>query len=199
MLTVPVKVKSSRRNSLSSVSSSDSDDSAEKHKPLRGHEEIIRLQRRRKHNSFSVSSDRSESAASNVRNYRNKDFRSSSKNSTSHSNPQRNMSPSPSRVTTASTMTDHSAPIAFDMSNRAKLPKGIDNIRPHLENVDNVPLLVSLFTDCTPEATKDMIEIMQEYEEVVCVIGSIANESNIPIFLQADARYVLIISGHSSS
>ena len=119
-----------------------------------------------------------------MRSYRNKDNRSSSKNS----NPNRNMSPSPSRVTTTSTMTDHSAPIAFDMSNRAKLPKGIDNIRPHIDNVDNVPLLVSLFTDCTPEATKEMIEIMQENEEVVCVIGSMANESNIQIFLQADAR-----------
>lgn len=30
--------------------------------------------------------------------------------------------------------------------NRARLPKGIENVRPHLENVDNVPLLVPLFT-----------------------------------------------------
>ncbi|GCC31474.1 hypothetical protein chiPu_0009932 [Chiloscyllium punctatum] len=35
--------------------------------------------------------------------------------------------------------------------NRAKLPRGIENIRPHLEHVDNVPLLVPLFTDCTAE------------------------------------------------
>lgn len=145
------------------------------------------MKSRRKHNSFSVSSERSESVTSNAR--RSRDFRSASKNS-AHPNPQRNMSPSPSRVTTASTNTDHSAPIAFDMSNRAKLPKGIDNIRPHLENVDNVPLLVSLFTDCTPDTAKEMIKVMQEYEEVVCVIGSMANESNLPIFLQADARYV---------
>jgi hypothetical protein len=100
-----------------------------------------------------------------------------------------NLSPSPSRITT-STGTDNSAPIAFDMSNRAKLPKGIENIRPHLKNVDNVPLLVSLFTDCVPEATKEMIKIMQDFGEVVCLVGSSANISNIPIFLQADARYV---------
>ena len=99
-----------------------------------------------------------------------------------------NLSPSPSRITT-STGTENSAPIAFDMSNRAKLPKGIENIRPHLKNVDNVPLLVSLFTDCVPEATKEMIQIMQEFGEVVCVVGSSANILNIPIFLQADARY----------
>ena len=101
-----------------------------------------------------------------------------------------NLSPSPSRITT-STGTDNSAPIAFDMSNRAKLPKGIENIRPHLKNVDNVPLLVSLFTDCVPEATKEMIEVMQEFGEVVCVVGSSANILNVPIFLQADARYNL--------
>lgn len=35
---------------------------------------------------------------------------------------------------------------------QARLPKGIENIRPHLENVDNVPLLVNLFTDCTTES-----------------------------------------------
>ena len=40
--------------------------------------------------------------------------------------------------------------LQYDMSNRAQLPCGIQNIRPHLDNMDNVPLLVSLFTDCTP-------------------------------------------------
>ncbi|XP_065164487.1 transmembrane protein 94 isoform X2 [Atheta coriaria] len=83
--------------------------------------------------------------------------------------------------------TDHSAPINFDMSNRAKLPRGIDKIRPHIELIDNVPLLVSLFTDCTPSSTKEMLHIMQDYGEVVCVMGSSANNENMGIFLQADA------------
>lgn len=139
-----------------------------------------KIKGRRKQNSFSMSSERSGSVISTSR--RLKEMRKLSCAA------QRNMSPSPSRLTTASTVTDHSAPIAFDMSNRAKLPKGIDNIRPHLENVDNVPLLVSLFTDCTPEATREMVKIMQENEEVVCVIGSISNDANVPIFIQADAR-----------
>ena len=46
------------------------------------------------------------------------------------------------------------------------LPKGIANIRPHLRDVDNVPLLVSLFTDCCTNATLQMISIMQENMEV---------------------------------
>ncbi|KAF4527294.1 hypothetical protein B566_EDAN001068 [Ephemera danica] len=83
--------------------------------------------------------------------------------------------------------TEQSAPVNFDMSNRAKLPRGIENIRPHLEHIDNVPLLVSLFTDCTPAATREMLSIMQEYGEVVCAIGSSANADNMPIFMQADA------------
>ncbi|XP_075252161.1 uncharacterized protein LOC142344422 isoform X4 [Convolutriloba macropyga] len=74
----------------------------------------------------------------------------------------------------------------YDLSNRAKLPRGVENIRPHLEHVDNVPLLVPLFTDCTPEATKEMMTIMQENSEVVCVYGSSLNVTNIDIFLQAD-------------
>ncbi|XP_026818266.1 transmembrane protein 94 isoform X1 [Rhopalosiphum maidis] len=87
--------------------------------------------------------------------------------------------------------TDQSVPVNFDMYNRAKLPRGIENIRPHLECIDNVPLLVSLFTDCTPEATKEMISIMQQYGEVVCVLGSSPNAENIGIFMQADASLAI--------
>lgn len=70
-------------------------------------------------------------------------------------------SPASSRFSDSVNDKQTTAPIAFDISNRAKLPEGIENIRPHLENVDNVPLLVSLFTDCTPETTCEMIKIMQ--------------------------------------
>ncbi|XP_049273451.1 transmembrane protein 94 [Rhipicephalus sanguineus] len=97
--------------------------------------------------------------------------------------------PSPSSATESST--DRGAPVAFDISNRAKLPRGIENIRPHIEHVDNVPLLVSLFTDCTPEATLEMVRIMQEYGEVVGCIGSAASLYNLPVFLQADCSIAL--------
>ncbi|XP_031627987.1 transmembrane protein 94 isoform X2 [Contarinia nasturtii] len=87
--------------------------------------------------------------------------------------------------------TEQSAAINFDMSNRAKLPRGIKNIRPHLENVDNVPLLVSLFTDCSAEATREMIMIMQNYGEIVVCIGSSASSANVDIFLQADCSIAI--------
>jgi len=77
--------------------------------------------------------------------------------------------------------------LQYDMSNRAQLPCGIENIRPHLDKMDNVPLLVSLFTDCTPSSTLEMVRIMQENGEVVATFGSSANYHNMKIFLASDA------------
>ncbi len=68
----------------------------------------------------------------------------------------------------------------------AKLPKGITNVRPHIKNVDNVPLLVPLFTDCTTDAVREMMEIMQENGEVVMCIGNSWNGDNLLVFSQAD-------------
>jgi hypothetical protein len=47
-----------------------------------------------------------------------------------------------------------------DWDVNAKLPHGIENVRQHLKDVDNVPLLVSLFTDVTKETTKDMVSLL---------------------------------------
>ena len=74
----------------------------------------------------------------------------------------------------------------------ARLPKGIDNIRPHIEKVDNVPLLVSLFTDCTTQTITSMIEIMQENSEVIMCMGNAWNHENASIFSQADIGLSLI-------
>lgn len=48
--------------------------------------------------------------------------------------------------------TDSDIPSFLEDCNRAKLPRGIHQVRPHLQNIDNVPLLVPLFTDCTPDS-----------------------------------------------
>lgn len=52
------------------------------------------------------------------------------------------------------------------------MPHGIEAIRRHIREVDNVPLLVSLFTDSTPETIQKMLEIFREYGESVLAIGS---------------------------
>ncbi|RIA86124.1 hypothetical protein C1645_829742 [Glomus cerebriforme] len=74
---------------------------------------------------------------------------------------------------------------------KARLPRGIGNIRDHLQDVDDIPLHVSLFAECTPEATREMIKIFQEYGEVVCCIGSALNACNTHAFAAADVSVAI--------
>ncbi|XP_059893653.1 transmembrane protein 94 isoform X3 [Gadus macrocephalus] len=87
--------------------------------------------------------------------------------------------------------TDSDVPSFLEDCNRAKLPRGIHQVRPHLKNIDNVPLLVPLFTDCTPDTMCDMMEIMQENREVTCCLGSAANFRNSRLFLQSNLSIAL--------
>ncbi|XP_063337806.1 transmembrane protein 94 isoform X1 [Pelmatolapia mariae] len=87
--------------------------------------------------------------------------------------------------------TDSDVPSFLEDCNRAKLPRGIHQVRPHLKNIDNVPLLVPLFTDCTPETMCEMITIMQENREVTCCLGSAGNFRNSRLFLQSDLSIAL--------
>lgn len=47
-----------------------------------------------------------------------------------------------------------------DWDINAKLPHGVEDVRKHLEEVDNVPLLVSLYTDVSKETTRDMVRAL---------------------------------------
>lgn len=78
---------------------------------------------------------------------------------------------------------------------KAKLPKGVDNVRSHLKNVDNVPLLVPLFTDCSPEAVEEMFKIMQENGEVLLCIGNAAVVDNLSLFKHADIGLSILPAG----
>jgi hypothetical protein len=55
-----------------------------------------------------------------------------------------------------------------DWDVNAKLPHGIESVRKHLKEVDNVPLLVSLFTDSTKETSKEMVRHNQMYAYCFC-------------------------------
>uniref|UniRef100_A0A3B4ZJ83 Transmembrane protein 94 n=1 Tax=Stegastes partitus TaxID=144197 RepID=A0A3B4ZJ83_9TELE len=87
--------------------------------------------------------------------------------------------------------TDSDVPSFLEDCNRAKLPRGIHQVRPHLKNIDNVPLLVPLFTDCTPDTMCEMMKIMQENKEVTCCLGSSANFRNSRLFVQSDLSIAL--------
>eukprot|EP00536_Pseudo-nitzschia_multiseries_P013726 jgi/Psemu1/327288/estExt_fgenesh1_pg.C_6050003 len=73
-----------------------------------------------------------------------------------------------------------------DWDVNAKLPHGIESVRRHLRDVDNVPLLVSLFTDATKETTAEMIDIFQEYNDTVIAVGVSHLPRNTKIFSTAD-------------
>ncbi len=69
---------------------------------------------------------------------------------------------------------------------KSKLPRGVTAIREHLDRVDDVPLLVSLFSDCTPRTMHAMTKIYQEHGENVITLGSSLALDNTPTFQQAD-------------
>ena len=78
-----------------------------------------------------------------------------------------------------------------DWDVHARLPHGIKAIRKHLVEVDNVPLLVSLFTDSTPKTVTQMVSIFREYGETVLTIGSSYRANNQSIFSSSDVGIAL--------
>eukprot|EP00606_Chrysophyceae_sp_TOSAG23-5_P000727 GSChrysophyteH2.ASY1.ANO1.537.1 assembled CDS len=73
-----------------------------------------------------------------------------------------------------------------DWDQHARLPHGVPAIKKHLREVDNVPLLVSLYTDSTPQASQQMVEVFRSYGEVVLTVGSAYRASNSGIFRAAN-------------
>ncbi|RKP05825.1 hypothetical protein THASP1DRAFT_32342 [Thamnocephalis sphaerospora] len=69
---------------------------------------------------------------------------------------------------------------------KARLPHGTEQIRRHLQHVDDIPLHVPLFAECSPPATTEMMCIFQEYGDVVCAVGSVLNDRNALQFAMAD-------------
>jgi magnesium-transporting ATPase (P-type) len=69
---------------------------------------------------------------------------------------------------------------------KAQLPRGPENIRKHIKNVDDIPLHVCLFAECSPKRVLEMIKIYQENGEVVCCIGSALNSGNSAAFSASD-------------
>lgn len=74
---------------------------------------------------------------------------------------------------------------------KAQLPRGVDNVRSHLENVDDIPMHVSLFAECNASSVREMIKIFQDQGEVVCVVGSSMNLENTDCFSIADIAVAL--------
>jgi hypothetical protein len=77
------------------------------------------------------------------------------------------------------------------------MPHGIDEISKHIEDVDNVPLLVSLFTDARAETTEALFGLQQRNQwgnEVVLAVGSALRPENAAIFAAADVAISMSMS-----
>lgn len=74
---------------------------------------------------------------------------------------------------------------------KSKLPRGVQNVRPHLLNVDDIPLRLSLFAECDPDSTAEMIKIYQENDEVVISVGLASSLKNLRLLAQADLGVVM--------
>ena len=70
----------------------------------------------------------------------------------------------------------------YDHDIKTKLPRGVENIRPHLKEVDDIPLHVSLFADCSTRSICEMIKIFQENGEIVCCLGNALSYTNTASF-----------------
>ncbi|KAI9184596.1 hypothetical protein H9P43_003651 [Blastocladiella emersonii ATCC 22665] len=81
----------------------------------------------------------------------------------------------------------HASPMYMERTDiKARLPRGVDAIRAHLHDVDDIPLHVSLFAESSPASVAGMVRILQEHGEVVCAMGSTLNPANAGIFRAAD-------------
>ena len=73
-----------------------------------------------------------------------------------------------------------------DWDVNAQMPHGVKDIKNHLREIDNVPLLVSLFTDATHKTTTEMIEVLGDYGDTVLSVGSSHRIRNAQIFRASD-------------
>jgi len=79
-----------------------------------------------------------------------------------------------------------------NMMGQVVLPSGIDAIRKHVADVDNVPLLVSLFSKATPSRAEAMMKILEDNGECVTCVAS-ALQPNFGMFSQANISVSVLV------
>ncbi len=85
-----------------------------------------------------------------------------------------------------------------DWERKAHMPRGIEAIRKHIVEVDDVPLRVSVFTDSLPHTIAQMLQVLKDRAEVVASFGSPMGgrfQSRNSFFLKID---VVFFSGNFS-
>eukprot|EP00557_Chaetoceros_sp_GSL56_P002710 CAMPEP_0176498374 /NCGR_PEP_ID=MMETSP0200_2-20121128/12282_1 /TAXON_ID=947934 /ORGANISM="Chaetoceros sp., Strain GSL56" /LENGTH=1374 /DNA_ID=CAMNT_0017896567 /DNA_START=206 /DNA_END=4326 /DNA_ORIENTATION=+ len=76
-----------------------------------------------------------------------------------------------------------------DWDVNARLPHGVEAVKRHLQDVDNVPLLVSLFTDVTRSSTSEMVKVFQCYNDTILSVGLSHICQNDDTFIASDIAF----------
>eukprot|EP00923_Selenidium_pygospionis_P039756 GHVN01068989.1.p1 GENE.GHVN01068989.1~~GHVN01068989.1.p1 ORF type:complete len:1092 (+),score=122.62 GHVN01068989.1:819-4094(+) len=84
-----------------------------------------------------------------------------------------------------------------NMDGKVVLPSGIQDIKTHLEETDDVPLHVSLFCNGTKQTKLEMIEILKKHGEIVTCVGSAYKPSNFDLFEAAHCAVSTLIAPDS--
>ncbi|AFZ79377.1 hypothetical protein BEWA_022250 [Theileria equi strain WA] len=84
----------------------------------------------------------------------------------------------------------------INQEGRMVLPNGIENIRQHIEEVDDIPLQVSLFYNCTPSNTAEMLNILRDSGETIMCIGGGLTPSNFNLFKEANCSICVALGYH---
>ncbi|OMH79409.1 hypothetical protein AX774_g7181 [Zancudomyces culisetae] len=85
-----------------------------------------------------------------------------------------------------------------DYEIKAQLPKGIQEIREHIKQVDDIPLQARLFAECEESSVAQMVDIFRENGDIVLGFGSVYTHSNAVVFDNCDIRIGVYPKYHSS-
>ncbi|SBT86624.1 conserved Plasmodium protein, unknown function [Plasmodium malariae] len=76
----------------------------------------------------------------------------------------------------------HIQPSFKNRDGKVVIPSGINNIKTHIEEVDDIPLRVSSYSGCNQFNTAEMIKILLENNEIITCVGNSLNCENFGIF-----------------
>ncbi|UKJ90436.2 hypothetical protein MACJ_001369 [Theileria orientalis] len=74
------------------------------------------------------------------------------------------------------------------------LPNGIDNIRQHIQQVDDIPLQVSLYCNCNSSNIVEMLDILNENGERIMCVGSGLNPNNFYLFNDSHVSFSISLN-----
>ncbi|CRG97208.1 conserved Plasmodium membrane protein, unknown function [Plasmodium gallinaceum] len=84
-------------------------------------------------------------------------------------------------------------PSFINRDGKVVIPSGINNIKRHIEEVDDIPLRVSLYSGCNKFNTAEMIKILLKNNEIITCVGNSLNCCNFDIYNLCDYSISILL------